>query len=125
MTTLAFSDNNDSYLNELISNVISSTKSVEMIKSNFNNIFSNVYDKMRESDKEYIYTLAEKFYKEVDNIPDYTELYSIVVDLDPDSATISTSTDAVALMELCTEHRETYTEYLEIQDAMIELYQFY
>ena len=110
-------------LDELSRVINNSTKRIETIKNNFDNLLNRVYDRMIESDKNYVYVLNEKFYKEIESLPDYVDLYTLTVEIDPQNSNIlKTTEDSLTLIEICEEHEEIFSEYLDIQKILIALY---
>lgn len=110
-------------LDELSRVINNSTKRIETIKNNFDTLLNRVYDRMIESDKNYVYVLNEKFYKEIESLPDYVDLYTLTVEIDPQNSNIlKTTEDSLALIEICEEHEEIFSEYLDIQKILIALY---
>ena len=110
-------------LDELSRVINNSTKRIETIKNNFDTLLNRVYDRMIESDKNYVYVLNEKFYKEIESLPDYVDLYTLTVEIDPQNSNIlKTTEDSLTLIEICEEHEEIFSEYLDIQKILIALY---
>ncbi len=113
---------NNNYLDELATTVTISAKSMENVKQNFSNLLKSTYDKMIEMDQDYVFSLAQKFYKEIELIPDYKDMYAMGVDLDPITQKLIVTEDAAAIMDICKEQQQKYQEYLDIQQALIKLY---
>lgn len=110
-------------LDELSRVINNSTKRIETIKNNFDILLNGVFDRMIESDKNYVYVLNEKFHKEIESLPDYIDLYALTVELDaqyPNS--LKTTDDSMAIIEICEEHEEIFDEYLDIQKILIAIY---
>ena len=111
-------------LDELSIIINDSTKRIETIKNNFDTLLNRVYDKMIESDKNYVYVLNEKFHKEIESLPDYVDLYTMLVEIDTQSSnTLKPTEDSSTLIEICEEHKEIFSEYLDIQKILISLYE--
>lgn len=110
-------------LDELSRVINNSTKRIETIKNNFDTLLNRVYDRMIESDRNYVYVLNEKFHKEIESLPDYVDLYTLTVEIDPQNSNIlKTTEDSLTLIEICEEHEEIFSEYLDIQKILIALY---
>lgn len=110
-------------IEELVRVVSDSTSRIEVIRNNFDTLLNEIYDNMIERDKTYVYVLSQKFKNQVENLPDYRDLYTILVEIDPQTSKIKTTQDSSTLVEICEEHRVIFEEYLNIQKLLINLYQ--
>jgi hypothetical protein len=124
MVALAASESFEDRTNidELANIITSSTKKIENITINFDTLLNQIYDKMIDKDKNFVYILSEKFKKEVERLPDYVDLYNILVEIDPQTTTLRTTKDSITLIEICEEHEIIFEEYLELQRILINLY---
>jgi hypothetical protein len=124
MVALAASESFEDRTNiEELTNVItSSTEKIENIKFNFDTLLNEMYDKMMDKDKTFVFILSEKFKKEVEKLPDFVDLYNIFVELDFQNTTLRTTQDSSTLIEICEEQGEVFEEYLELQKILINLY---
>jgi hypothetical protein len=109
---------------ELIRVILDSTHTIEIIKTNFETLLNETYGNMIERDKNYVYVLSEKFKNQIENLPDYRDLYTILVEIDPQTSKIKTTDDSFTLIEICEEHKTIFEEYLNIQNIFINLYKF-
>lgn len=107
---------------ELVRVISDSTRTIEIIKTNFNTLLNEVYDNMIDRDKNYVYVLSQKFKDQIENLPDYRDLYTVLVEIDPHTSNIKTTQDSFTLIEICEEHQIIFSEYLDIQRAFINLY---
>jgi hypothetical protein len=110
-------------MEELVRVVSDSTYRIEAIHNNFDTLLNEIYDNMIERDKNYVYVLSQKFKNQVEKLPDYRDLYTILVEIDPQTSKIKTTQDSSTLVEICEEHKIIFEEYLNIQNMLINLYQ--
>jgi len=110
-------------IEELVRAVSDSTYRIETIHNNFDTLLNQIYDNMIERDKNYVYVLSQKFKNQVEKLPDYRDLYTILVEIDPQTSKIKTTQDSSTLIEICEEHKVIFEEYLNIQKLLINLYQ--
>lgn len=109
---------------ELIRVISDSTDTIEIIKTNFQTLLNEIYDNMIERDKNYVYILSEKFKNQIERLPDYRDLYTVLVEIDPQTSKLKTTQDSFTLIEICEEHKMIFEEYLDIQRLLINLYKF-
>jgi hypothetical protein len=110
-------------LDEFSQIINNSTQRIEIIKNNFDTLLNKVYDKMIDSDKNYVYVLNERFYKQIEFIPDYVDLYTMTVEIDTQTQSLIKPTkDSDTIIQICQEHEEIFGEYLDIQKMLINLY---
>lgn len=109
-------------VDELANVITSSTEKIESININFNTLLTEIYDKMIDKDKTFVYVLSEKFKSEIEKLPDYVDLYNILVEIDLHTSTLRTTEDSITLIEICEEHKILFEEYLELQQILINLY---
>ena len=107
---------------ELIRAITDSTQRIEVIRNNFDTLLNDIYDEMIEKDRNYVYVLSQKFKNQIENLPDYRDLYSILVEIDPKTSKLKTTQDSFTLIEICEEHQIIFDEYLNIQKILISLY---
>lgn len=107
---------------ELILAITDSTQRIEVIRNNFDTLLNDIYDEMIEKDRNYVYVLSQKFKNQIENLPDYRDLYSILVEIDPKTSKLKTTQDSFTLIEICAEHQIIFDEYLNIQKILISLY---
>ncbi len=110
-------------IEELVRVVSDSTYRIEAIHNNFDTLLNQIYDNMIERDKNYVYVLSQKFRDQVEKLPDYRDLYTILVEIDPQTSKIKTTQDSSTLIDICEEHKVIFEEYLNIQKLLINLYQ--
>ena len=109
-------------VDELAQYISSSTEKIKTINTNFNTLLTEIYDKMIDKDKNFVYVLSQTFKSEVEKLPDYVDLYNILVQLDPHTSTLTTTQDSLTLIEICQEHESLFEEYLELQELFLNLY---
>ncbi len=109
-------------VDELANVITSSTEKIESINLNFNTLLTEMYDKMIDKDKTFVYVLSEKFKSEIEKLPSYVDLYNILVEIDPHTSALRTTKDSITLIEICEEHKILFEEYLELQRILINLY---
>jgi len=107
---------------ELIRVITDSTQRIEVIKTNFDTLLNDIYNEMIEKDRNYVYVLSQKFKNQIEHLPDYRDLYSILVEIDPKTSKLKTTQDSFTLIEICEEHQIIFDEYLNIQNILISLY---
>ena len=81
-----------------------------------------MYDDMIEKDQNFVYVLSQKFKKQIENLPDYRDLYTILVEIDPNTSKLKTTQDSFTLIEICQEHKVIFEEYIDLQKIFINLY---
>jgi hypothetical protein len=109
-------------VDELIRVITDSTERIEIIRTNFDTLLNDIYDDMLEKDQNFVYVLSQKFTSEIENLPDYTDLYTILVEIDPKTSKLKTTQDSFTLIEICEEHQVIFEEYLDLQKILINLY---
>lgn len=109
-------------VDELIRVISDSTERIEVIRNNFHTLLNDIYDNMIEKDKNFVYILSQEFKNQVETLPDYRDLYSILVELDPKTSKLKTTQDSFTLIEICEEHQIIFEEYLLLQKILINLY---
>ena len=107
---------------ELIRVITDSTQTIEAIRTNFDTLLNDIYNEMIEKDRNYVYVLSQKFKNQIEHLPDYRDLYSILVEIDPKTSKLKTTQDSFTLIEICEEHQIIFDEYLNIQNILISLY---
>lgn len=109
-------------VDELIRVISDSTERIEIIRTNFDTLLNIIYDDMLEKDQNFVYVLSQKFRSEIENLPDYRDLYTILVEIDPQTSKLKTTQDSFTLIEICEEHQVIFDEYLDLQKILINLY---
>lgn len=109
-------------VDELIRVISDSTERIEIIKNNFKTLLTDVYDNMIEKDKNFVYVLSQEFKKQIEHLPDYRYLYTILVEIDPNTSKLKTTQDSFTLIEICQEHQLIFEEYLDLQKILMNLY---
>jgi len=109
-------------VDELAQYISNSTEKLETINVNFNTLLTEIYDKMIDKDKNFVYVLSQKFKSEIERLPDYVDLYNILVQIDPHTSTLTTTKDSFTLIEICQEHESLFEEYIELQELFLNLY---
>lgn len=109
-------------VDELIRVISDSTERIEIIRTNFETLLNDMYDDMIEKDQNFVYVLSQKFKKQIENLPDYRDLYTILVEIDPNTSKLKTTQDSFTLIEICQEHKVIFEEYIDLQKIFINLY---
>jgi hypothetical protein len=109
-------------VDEMIRVISDSTERIEIIRTNFETLLNDIYDDMIEKDQNFVYVLSQKFKKQIENLPDYRDLYTILVEIDLNTSKLKTTQDSFTLIEICQEHKVIFEEYIDLQKILINLY---
>ena len=109
-------------VDEMIRVISDSTERIEIIRTNFETLLNDIYDNMIEKDQNFVYVLSQKFKKQIENLPDYRDLYTILVEIDLNTSKLKTTQDSFTLIEICQEHKVIFEEYIDLQKIFINLY---
>jgi hypothetical protein len=109
-------------VDEMIRVISDSTERIEIIRTNFETLLNDMYDNMIEKDQNFVYILSQKFKKQIENLPDYRDLYTILVEIDLNTSKLKTTQDSFTLIEICQEHKVIFEEYIDLQKIFINLY---
>ena len=109
-------------VDEMIRVISDSTERIEIIRTKFETLLNDIYDNMIEKDQNFVYVLSQKFKKQIENLPDYRDLYTILVEIDLNTSKLKTTQDSFTLIEICQEHKVIFEEYIDLQKILINLY---